>query len=296
MKIVSNPCRLAERLHCLGPYSMPVFLLDGDRPVLFEGGMYEFGPHYLAEIYKILGDRNPAYILLTHMHFDHCGATGYLKRHFPSALIGQSAEGAEIIKKQSAVDLITKLNAQGREGTFFEPFAVDMILSDGDILQVSEDETIHVIKTPGHTWDHLSYYLPHLKALIPSEAAGVPGRGDYIVSDFLIGYDSYIGSLQRLSTLDVDILILAHGSCYTGQDARNFFPRAIECAIHFQKRITSLLGEYGKDHEAVVDTVRREEHNLIRVDKQSEIPYLINLRAKIKAVARDMEKSTLNTR
>jgi len=289
MKIVSNPCRLADGLYCLGPYAMPVFLLDGDHPVLFESGMYQWGAHYLAEIVKILGNRNPSHILLTHMHFDHCGAAGYLKRHFPGALIGQSTEGAEIIKKQSAIDLITKLNAQGREGTFFEPFLVDMPLSEGDILRVSDNATIHVIKTPGHTWDHLSYYLPHLKALIPSEAVGVPGRGDYIFSDFLIGYGSYIDSLKRLAALDVEILMLAHGFCYTGQDARDYFPRAIECTSRFRERIESLLGEYWEDHASVVTAIRREEYDFIEGDKQSDIPYLINLRAKIKAVARDMK-------
>lgn len=291
MIILSNPCRLADGLHCLGPYPVPLFLLDGDRPVLFEGGVYDLGLYYIEEIEKLLGERSPSHLLLTHMHFDHCGATGYLKRHFKGALIGQSAEGAEIIKKQSAIDLIGKLNAQGREGKFFEPFLVDTILSDGDRIEVSRNVSIQVLKTPGHTRDHLSYYIPHLKALIPSEAVGVPGDGDYIFSEFLIGFDSYMASLEKLATLDVEILMLAHGACLTGSDAGNYIPRAIKSAIRFRERLKSLLEEHGDDHETIVSIVKREEYDGIEREKQPEVAYLINLRAKIKAVARYMKES-----
>lgn len=296
MILLSNPCTLADGLHCLGPYAVPLFLLDGDRPALFEGGVYDLGQYYVEEMRKILGSRSPSHLLLTHMHFDHCGATGYLKRRFPGAAIGQSPEGAEIIKKQSAIDLITKLNAQGREGKFFEPFIVDTILSDGDVLEVSKKASVRVLKTPGHTRDHLSYYIPEKKALIPSEAVGVPGDGEYIFSEFLIGYDCYMASLEKLASLDVEIIMLAHGACLTGSDARDYMPRAIEHTIRFRERIESLLEEHGDDHEAIVGIVKREEYDIIEHDKQPEMAYLINLRAKIRAVARDMRESSASPR
>ena len=54
----------------------------------------------------------------------------------------------------------------------FRPFDVDIVLHDGQMIQVDKDTTVEVLATPGHTRDHLSYYIPERKILIGGEAAG----------------------------------------------------------------------------------------------------------------------------
>ena len=176
----SDPARITDNFHCLGPAPVPSFLLDGKRPVMFEAGIYLFGPHYYDQLLRILGERRPAYLLLTHVHFDHCGAAGYLRRMIPDMHIGASREGSEIVKKPSAIELITKLNRFGNDAAPpFEPFTVDMVLNDGDEIEVSPGLVVQAIRTPGHTRDMTTYYIPALKAMIPSESIGVPGAGDW---------------------------------------------------------------------------------------------------------------------
>jgi len=221
------------------------------------------------------------------MHFDHCGSAGLLKREFPSLQICASGEGAAIIRKPSAIELITKLNDFGQKaGTTFEPFRVDRVIADGEEIRISRDRTVRAYKTPGHTRDMLSYYIPEIRALFPSESAGVPGQGDYIFSEFLIDYDVYLRSLERLSILDVEALILAHGLYYTGDDARRYIPRAIESTVRFRERIETLLGEHGDDFDAVASIIRRDEYDPLDGDKQPERAYMINLAAKIRVIAR----------
>ncbi|TAL31120.1 MAG: MBL fold metallo-hydrolase [Spirochaetes bacterium] len=293
MRAPSNPSRITDSLYCLGPAPVPSFLLDGEMPALFEAGIYAFGPSYANEARVILDGRRPAYLFLTHMHFDHCGSAGYLKREFPGLAVCGSEEGARIVEKPSAIALITRLNDFGQPGEVkFEPFTVDRVLSDGEEIRVSADRTVRVIKTPGHTRDMLSYYIPEIKALIPSETVGVPGRGDYIFSEFLIDFDTYLRSIERLRGLDVEILILAHGSYYTGEDARAYIPRAIAHTQRFRERIEFLVGEHGGDTAAIAAVIKGEEYDPLTGDKQPERAYMINLDAKIKAVVRRMNDLT----
>lgn len=292
MIFLSNPAQITSSFYSLGPYEFPTFLLDCDHPVIFDSGVYIFGEHYLKEIKRILGDRKPEYLFLSHVHFDHCGSAGYLKRMLPGLKVGTSPEGSEILKKPSAIDLITKLNTMGEPGkTYFEPFTIDIILKDGDIFKVSEDLSVKIIKTPGHTRDMVSFYIPEQKILIPSESVGVPGMGDYIFSEFLIDYNIYMDSLNKLQNIDIDVLIMAHGLYYTGEDAKNFIPRAIKCTRDFSARIEALLLKYGDDSGTIAAIIKKEEYDPGDWPKQPEEAYMLNLKAKIKAIKRHMSEA-----
>lgn len=288
----SDPASITHNFYCLGTAYMPSFLLDGDHPIMFDAGMYEAGEFYFKEILRIMGNRRPEYLFLTHVHFDHCGAAGYLKRFMPELKIGASREANEIIQKPSAVELITKLNASGKEGgVYFEPFSIDLILNDGDVIEVAKDLTVQVIRTPGHTRDMLSFYIPEQKILIPSESIGMPGYNGYVFSEFLIDYDIYLNSLVRLKDYDAAILIFAHGVYYTGDDAKNYIPSAIKHTGLFREKIENLLDKYGGDYDGVASAIKKEEYDPIVGAKQPEAAYLLNLHAKIKAVARHLARN-----
>jgi glyoxylase-like metal-dependent hydrolase (beta-lactamase superfamily II) len=285
----SKPAGITDNFYCLGPVSVPSFLLDGDHPIIFDSGIYIFGEYYFKEILRIMGDRRPEYLFLSHVHFDHCGAAGFLKRVIPEMKIGASHEASEIIKKTSAVKLIKKLNTIAHDGkVYFEPFAIDRVFNDGDVIEVAKNISVKVIKTPGHTRDMLSFYIPEQKILIPSESIGVPGLGDYIFSEFLTDYNVYLDSLKKLAEYDVEILVLAHAFYYTGKDAKSYMPRAIEHTQRFREKMEKLLKKYDNDFETIASIIRKEEYDPIVGDKQPEEAYLLNLYAKIKAIKRIM--------
>ncbi len=50
----SESMQIHEKLYCLGPASVPAYLLDGPEPVMFDAGMSFLGEHYEAELKKIL--------------------------------------------------------------------------------------------------------------------------------------------------------------------------------------------------------------------------------------------------
>ena len=109
-------------------------------------------------------------VLLTHGHMDH-------------------SEGARAVAERVGCG-VRALDPQHRLGTEG--------LGDGDVVEVDGLE-IHVIGTPGHTADSLSFLLPGDAAVLTGDT--VLGRGTTVVAhpDGKLG--AYLDSLQRLHAL-----------------------------------------------------------------------------------------------
>ncbi len=292
--------KINDNLYISGLVACPVFLLDAPKPLLFEGGTTCAANIYTKAIRSILGKRQPAMIFLTHVHWDHCGAVSYLKEAFPELRIAASHRAAQILKNQNALQLIKRLNEDAREniGAFpevdqsqlinnsFQPFEVDIELEDGQILDWGEGKTIEVLATPGHTRDHLSYYLPNEKILIAGEASGEIDSDGTAVNQFVSDYEAYMASLRRLAALPVEVLCLGHQFVFAGrEEVRVFFNRSISEAIRYKNRIYQLLDEEDGSTERVIQRVKEEYYDTIQGVKQPEVPYLLNLSAQVNHLA-----------
>jgi glyoxylase-like metal-dependent hydrolase (beta-lactamase superfamily II) len=279
-----------------GASEIPTYLLDGPHPVLFDSGISVFGPRYVQDLQKILGSRTPETLFLTHMHFDHCGATAFLKQRFPDLKVAASARAAEIIQRPGALRLITELNASAAAtvkqwhpdldlGEGFRPFTVDRVLADGDRLELAPDLHVAVLSTPGHTWDFLSYYIPERKILIASEAVGCADTTGYVVTEFLVDFEVYLKSLKRLAGLEVEVLCQGHRLVYTGPEVGDYFRRSIQTALEFREGVLAKLREEKGDVGRVIRRVKADEYDSRPHPKQPEPAYLINLEARVRHLA-----------
>ncbi len=288
--------RVRGDFYALGVPGVPVYLLDGDHPVLFDAGFTCLGRIYEEAIREVLSDRPPEILVLTHAHFDHCGAAAHLKNVFPSLKIAASARAAEILKRPNAIRLIRDLNIQAASmelgvskdrltSELFETFDIDMILSEGRRIPVGENVTVEVLETPGHTWDFLSYYVPERKILVASEAVGCADMSGHIFTEFLVDFDAYLDSLKRLSALEVDICCQGHLFVHVDEDASSYLARSIASAKTFRARLEELLLAEDGDTARVAAMVKEEEYDPLPGPKQMEAAYLLNLNARIKHIA-----------
>lgn len=286
-----------EGVYMLGHPVAPVYLVDGPSPVIIEAGLTLMTKMYAAEIKKVLGTRQPEYCFITHAHFDHLGAAAGLKHHFPDMRIAASPRVGIILDKPSAVERIRYLNRSANEmfqpsdvpmpyGAPFEPFEIDVVLSDGDMVRLSDSLTIEVMETPGHTRDMLSYYLPEKRMLFPSEALGIPHATDYIEVDCLVDYDMHLASMARLDALDTRAICLGHYGVYTDEDAAGYILKAVACFTEFFQMVRRFIHETGGDTDQVIHQVREHEYDPHPHPKQPEAAYLLNLRARIDAISR----------
>ena len=293
--IKENNGKIADRLYAIGNPSLPAFLLLGEKPALFDAGMTFMGPTYLKELKTHLGDAGHLRsLLLTHSHYDHCGAAPFLKRKIPGLQVGASRLAAEILKRPNAVRLIQDLSRDpeekskhliGDENVSFDSLEVDLPLADGEELSLGDGGPVRIIATPGHTRDALSFYFPEWKILIAGEAVGMFDRNFRIQPNFLSSYEDYLASLRKLEALDVQILLMGHFHALTGEEARKHASESIKATGALKERIEILLGELGGEQEAVVKRIFKEDYEEGGAILQDEEPYRINLRAKVKVVA-----------
>jgi glyoxylase-like metal-dependent hydrolase (beta-lactamase superfamily II) len=166
-----------ERARCVLAPNPGIMTLDGTNTwVLREPGarrslVVDPGPlddDHLDAVAEVAGD--VAGVLLTHGHLDH-------------------SEGARAFAEQvgcwvRALDPEHRLGGEG--------------LGDGDVVEVDGLE-VHVVGTPGHTADSLSFLLPADGAVLTGDT--VLGRGTTVVAhpDGKLG--AYLDSLQRLHAL-----------------------------------------------------------------------------------------------
>ncbi len=166
-----------ERAHCVLAPNANMMTLDGTNTwILREPGagrsvVVDPGPpdeSHLEALAEQAG--NVGVVLLTHHHLDHSEAA----KEFAERM------GCGV----RALDPKYRLGSEG--------------LSDGDVVEVDGLE-IHVVGTPGHTADSLSFVLPAESAVLTGDT--VLGRGTTVVAhpDGQLG--AYLDSLDRLHAL-----------------------------------------------------------------------------------------------
>jgi glyoxylase-like metal-dependent hydrolase (beta-lactamase superfamily II) len=298
--IFENTGKIIDDLYMVGIPEMPVYLLDGEKPAIFDAGLTFLGHMYAKNIREIIGSRDLHYCFLSHSHFDHCGSVSVLKKYYPSLKVIASEKAKRVFGRPNAIALMRELTRanerlagnigiESAEFEEFEAFEVDATPRDGECFELSGDLTVQVIETPGHTRDSMSYFIPQKKVLLCSEAAGIPDATGYVVSEALVDYDLYYESMRRLSGLDYDILCLGHRQALNGRDAEDYFRRAMSDCRKFLNLVeTSLLEEKG-DVQKVVARVKKIQYDPVQGLKQSEPAYLINLEAKVKAIKKRLE-------
>ncbi len=295
---------VAKDLYVAGfPWSA-CYLLDGKRPVLFESGYTCAGRLYAEAIREVLGEREPEMLFLTHVHYDHCGATGYLKRAFPSLRVAASERSAGIMRRPNAQGLMTELSRQATDlisesyngdrskliDEPFEPFDVDIVVGEGQTVDL-DGITVQVMATPGHTRDMLSYYIPERKILFATETAGCQDITGHILITAPADYDAFLSSFARVAALPIEILCQGHRFVWVGVDeVRDFLARSLSAAKHFREKIERLLYEEQGSIERVVAQIKSEEYDTNTGQKQPEGAYLVNLRATVTRLAETLKQ------
>ena len=169
-----------ERGTCvLAPNASPMTLDGTNTWVLREPGgsrsvVVDPGPPdaaHLDAVRAVAGD--VAVVLLTHHHLDHSEAARELAESVGCGV--------------RALDPAHRLGGEG--------------LGGGDVVAVGDLE-LHVVATPGHTADSLSFVLPAERAVLTGDT--VLGRGTTVVAhpDGKLG--AYLDSLDRLRDLAED--------------------------------------------------------------------------------------------
>jgi glyoxylase-like metal-dependent hydrolase (beta-lactamase superfamily II) len=292
--------QIAPDFYVTGPPGGPVYLLDAPRPALFDAGISAFAHAYIKDIQAALGKRPPAYLFLTHAHFDHVGAAGVFKRTWPGIQIVASQASADILRRPGAIELITLLNAGSlalaREQGFaplqeapFEPVTVDLTAAADQVFDLGDGLTVQAMAAPGHTRDFTSYWIAARKILVSSEAVGNnDGAGD-VLPEFLVDIDTYLENIARFSGLDIEILCPGHKLVLTGDDAREHLRRSPQATRQYIAMAEDFLRDTQGDLDAAAEMIKEAEWEPLPWPKQPEQAYMLNTRQRMLKVWERMQ-------
>ena len=147
------------------------------------------------------------HILLTHSHFDHIGGLADLKAAIDAPIYAH-ADSLEMLKHGPA-------SAERFGLSIPEPPEPEMMMVEGDVIEVGKVIKLSVLFTPGHAPGHVSLYAAEHGVVFSGDALfqGSIGRTDLPGGDFTVLMDSIA---EKLMTLPDETHVLSgHGNATT---------------------------------------------------------------------------------
>ncbi|MBR1475990.1 MAG: MBL fold metallo-hydrolase [Muribaculaceae bacterium] len=156
------------------------------------------------------------WVLLTHIHIDHVTSARWMADRYGIPVAASPAD--EVLAKHLPMQA-----AHFRLRVELDPLTIDRPLAHGDTLSL-DDETIHVLATPGHTPGGLCFYVPSSSLAFTGDTIfeSSIGRTDLPGGD----YTTLIDSIKnQILTLPPDTLLISgHGPTTTVANEHQYNP------------------------------------------------------------------------
>lgn len=246
-----------DRIRCDNPSPMTLqgtitHVLGGARQVVIVDPGPADHPEHREAVAAAVAGREVSTILVTHRHGDHTGAAAEFARRFDAPVRGAdpswclAAGGGHDDGHDDGHD-----GARGPSGAVGAPAP----LTDGERLAV-DGAVLVVVRTPGHTSDSVSFWVPD----DPSDVYGA-GGGAMLTGDTVLGSGTtmldhpdgtltdYLASLERLRAHGAARLLPAHGP-----ERESLAAVVDDYLAHRRERldqVRGLLAAHGPDLDAV---------------------------------------------
>ncbi|MBI2854211.1 MAG: MBL fold metallo-hydrolase [Chloroflexi bacterium] len=221
---MSKICEVADNIYLMEnlipglEITFSTYLMPVGESVLIEPGPSAVLPQIMDGI-KELGMKDPGYIIPTHIHMDHAGASGGLVQHFPRAKVLVHPQALKHLLDPSRLVESTKM-AFGNDfeklwGSILPvPKSNVKVPANGEVLDIG-DRRLRIVYSPGHAPSHISLLDEKTASLFCGEALGVVRQGKYstvLPSVAPPGFDMdlYLDTMSELKSLKPKLLLYSH--------------------------------------------------------------------------------------
>jgi glyoxylase-like metal-dependent hydrolase (beta-lactamase superfamily II) len=176
------------------------------------------------------------YVTLTHTHPDHIGAVPRLKRLWPHLEVVAGQVAAKLLNSEGMLRefvpmdrTLAKIMLAKGEITELPPelenyaFEADIVVKEGDRIDLGSGIAWTVYDTPGHSPCHISLYEESEGTLIIGDATGfyVPEKNVFW-PNYFYSLEAYCNSIRKLSALPAQRGALSHNYVVQGELRRHF--------------------------------------------------------------------------
>lgn len=208
------PFKIWGNVYFVGTKKASTHIIDtGDGLIMLDSG-YQHSLYLVLQNMHTLGldPMNIKYIVHTHGHIDHCGATRALVE-MTGAKTFLGAPDRDYVNGKNDLSWAKEI------GLHMEFFEADVLLHDGDTIKLGNTE-IKAVATPGHTPGTMSLLFDIydgervLKAGLHG-GAGINSLTKEFLDRYNLSYDcrkDYLASMDRLKQLQVDVYLGNHAN------------------------------------------------------------------------------------
>jgi glyoxylase-like metal-dependent hydrolase (beta-lactamase superfamily II) len=220
---------ITPNFYQLGIPAFPAYLSLGDDGMIIEGGTGATFTIIINQLKELgIEPERIKYLFLTHTHADHIGAIPRLRKIWPHLKVVASPVGEKLLtrlvtKEGALKEFITtdrdiaeirlskgEVDAVPAELDNYI-FGVDMVVKEGDRLDLGSGVSWTVYDTPGHSPCHISLHNEKEGTLHIGDATGfyVPGK-DIFWPNYFNSLEAYCDSIRKLASLPAQRGALCH--------------------------------------------------------------------------------------
>ncbi|MDD2217138.1 MAG: MBL fold metallo-hydrolase [Eubacteriales bacterium] len=238
------------------------YLICGNEKVaLYDVGMAHSGKKLVFKIeqeLEKLGRDKLDSVLISHSHYDHVGALGYILRRWPGALVYGTAKTKAVFESKNARDFMMVMAENARnihgdpnEQLYMDGMRVDVTVGDGEIIGLG-GRHLKVLETKGHTDCSLTYILEPYNIMFASESTGVYVSMGNINPAILKSYLQVKESLKKCKEAAPKSIISPHYGLVPENQVCSFFDIA-EMYVDKTKEIVCRLIQEGRTDEEIYE-------------------------------------------
>ena len=292
---INQPGPVSDHVTMAGNMAFPCYFIKGERTALVDAGVTALAPLIREEFSA--PERQLNYVLLTHSHFDHVGCLGIIRKLSPRVILVGSLEAANILAKPKVHEFILDMN-RGQEKILgveeeipleLEDLKVDMVLGEGETVDLGGVLTVEVHLTPGHTRDSVSYLLKPDGVLFAGESLGTYISADEAGPEFTSSYPEYIDSLRKIQKMAPNAIALPHQGVLTGPDALRHIENAIRDAEAFHHDVEKMADSGRSPQEIVAEMFPRLRKGPAAMEPERS--FRINLESMVRVILKEREQA-----
>jgi glyoxylase-like metal-dependent hydrolase (beta-lactamase superfamily II) len=255
---------ITPHLFQLGIGSFPVYLSMGKEGMIIEGGT---GPTFEIIVDQVaslgIDPLKIKYLTLTHTHPDHIGALPRLKRIWPHLKVLAGTVASKFLKREGlAKEFLVTDRIIGEilkeRGDIDSPppeldeynFEADVVLNEGDTIDLGKGIVWKVYNTPGHSPCHIALHEEKEGTLVIGDITGYhdPELGAYWPNYFQ-SLEEYCNSIRKMSALPTKRCLLSHNGVIEG-DVRTHLEKSLKAAKAYHLEMIEKLDK-GLDAEQI---------------------------------------------